>query len=112
MTSNSWAYGSSSSSKSCAKPEFSNFVPAENSVVAAGAPFSFIASSNTFPNTIKVIVKELPTVLKITPRNEGGFQVIGALPASLKGVYARVAITAEGQNNCKGAGGWLVKIAV
>ncbi len=106
----SWAYGSSSSSKACAKPEFSNFFPSENANVTAGSDFTFSASANTSPTTIKVAVKELPVALKVIPRNEGGFQVSGTLPASLKGVYARIAITAEGQNNCKGEAGWLVKI--
>lgn len=111
VTSTSWAYGSSSSPKACAKPEFTNFVPAENAEVTAGSTFSFIASANTFPNTIKVTVKGLPATLKVTPRNEGGFQVSGTMPSSLKSDYARIAITADGQNNCKGDGGWLVKIA-
>jgi len=36
VTSTSWAYGggSSSSSKACAKPKFTDFVPAENGVGA------------------------------------------------------------------------------
>ena len=36
FTSTSWAYGggSSSSSKACAKPKFTDFVPAENAEVA------------------------------------------------------------------------------
>lgn len=111
MSSTLWAYGSSSSSKACAKPEFSNFVPANNANVAEGSAFSFFASANTLPKTIKVVVKELPTIVKITPKKEGGYLVDGTLPASLKGVYARIAITADGQNNCKGNGGWLIKIS-
>ncbi|MFA5018431.1 MAG: hypothetical protein WC504_12850 [Methylobacter sp.] len=95
VTGASWAYGSGSSSKACAKPEFTHFTPAEN----------------TYPNTIKVAVKGLPATLSVTPRTEGGFQVSGTIPASLKGVYARIAITADAQNNCKGDSGWLVKIA-
>ena len=110
MSSTLWAYGSSSSSKACAKPEFSNFVPANNANVADGSVFSFFASANTLPSSIKVVVKDMPTTVKITPKKEGGFLVEGTIPASLKGVYARIAITADGQNNCKGNGGWLVKI--
>ncbi|MBL6985637.1 MAG: hypothetical protein ISR72_01125 [Methylobacter sp.] len=110
VTSNSWAYGSSSSSKSCIKPKFTDFSPAENTEVAAGAVFSFSASANTLPNTIKVTVKGLPTSLTVIPKNKSGFQVSGTIPMSLKGVYARIAITAEGQSNCKGDGGWLLKI--
>ncbi|MFI3178783.1 MAG: hypothetical protein QX188_04410, partial [Methylococcaceae bacterium] len=56
VASNSWAYGSSSS-KSCVKPKFSNFIPTENSEVAQGSQFSFSASPNTDPNSIKVTVK-------------------------------------------------------
>lgn len=111
VTGTTWAYGSSSSSKACAKPEFTHFVPAEKTEVAVGSTFSFIASANTFPNSIKVTVKGLPTTLKVTPRNEGGFLVSGTIPSSLKSDYARIAISADGQNNCKGDGGWLVKIA-
>ncbi|MEY3880010.1 MAG: hypothetical protein RIQ94_805 [Pseudomonadota bacterium] len=107
----SWAYGSSSSSKACVKPTFTDFQPAENVEVVPGANFSFAASANTYPNTLIVTVKGLPVTPKVTPKNEGGFQVSGTIPASLKDVYARIAITAEGQNSCKGEGGWLVKIA-
>lgn len=108
----SWAYGSSSSgTKACAKPEFSNFTPAENTKIAAGSTFSFSTSANAIQNTIKVAVKGMPAAIKVTPKNGGGFQVSGAIPASLKNIYARIAITADGQNNCKGEGGWLVKIA-
>ncbi|WP_340121095.1 hypothetical protein [Methylobacter svalbardensis] len=110
VTSTSWAYGSSSSSKSCAKPKFTDFTPSENTEVAAGSGFSFLASANTLPDTIKVTVKGLPTSLKVTP-NKGGFQASGTIPMSLKGVYARIAITANGSSNCKGDNGWLVKIA-
>ncbi len=110
MSSTLWAYGSSSSTKACAKPEFTNFVPADNANVTEGSEFSFYASTNTLPNTIKVAVKGLPATVKITPRNEGGFLVSGTIPASLKGEYARIAITADGQRNCKGNGGWLVKV--
>lgn len=107
----SWAYGSSSSSKSCVKPTFTDFQPAENIEVVPSANFSFLASANTYPNTLIVTVKGLPVTPKVTPKNDGGFQVSGTMPASLKGVYARIAITADGQNSCKGEGGWLVKIA-
>ncbi len=111
VSSTSWAYGSGSSSKACEKPKFSDFVPAENAEVAAGTSFSFTASKNTYPNTIKVTVKGMPASISVAPKNAGSFQVTGTLPGSLEGAYARIGITAEGQNNCKGAGGWLVKIS-
>ena len=114
ITNNSWAYGggSSSSTKACAKPKFSEFVPAENTEVLSGSDFSFIASGNTHPESIKVTAKGIPSAIKVTPLNAGSnFKVSGTLPESLKGNYARIAIDASAQNNCQGAGGWLIKIA-
>lgn len=107
-----WAYGGggSSSSKACDKPKFTDFIPAENAEVAPGANFSFKASKNTYPNTIKVVVKDTPITLKTEATSSGTFDVSGQLPASLKNTYARIAITADAQSNCKGSGGWLLKV--
>ena len=112
FTSTCWAYGGgSSSSKACDKPKFTNFVPAENTQVAAGSDFSFIASKNTYPTTIKVTVKGQVADTKVDKKSDGTFAISGKLPASAKGDFARIAIAADAQNNCKGAGGWLVKVA-
>ncbi len=105
-----WAYGSGGSTKACAKPKFTDFIPAENSEVAPNTGFSFTASKNTFPDSIAVTVKDLPASIKVNPGNEGLVQVSGILPPALHGTYARIAVTGEGQNKCKGAAGWLVKI--
>ena len=111
LTSVCWGYGGgSSSSKACDKPKFSNFVPAENAQVAAGSAFSFTASKNTFPTTIKVTVKDQAATLKVDKKNDGTFAVSGKLPATVNDSFARIAITADAQSNCKGAGGWLVKV--
>jgi hypothetical protein len=113
VTSTTWAYGGggSSSTKACAKPKFTDFVPAENAEVAAGSNFSFTASANTYPTSIKVTIKGLPATIKVTPKTVGTFEVSGSLPTSLKGTYARIAIEADAQSKCNGGGGWLVKIA-
>ena len=113
VTNTSWAYGGggSSSTKACAKPKFTDFVPAENAEVAAGSNFSFTASANTYPSSIKVTIKGLPATIKVTPKTVGTFEVSGSLPTSLKGTYARIAIEADAQSKCNGGGGWLVKIA-
>ena len=108
----SWAYGGGSSSKACAKPKFTDFIPAENTDVATGSGFSFTASANTHPESIKVTVKGLPVNVKVSPKNGGSsFEVSGTLPEALKDTYARIAIDADAQSNCNGSGGWLVKIA-
>jgi hypothetical protein len=109
-TSNVWAYGSSSSSKkACNKPKFSEFVPVNNAQVAAKSGFSFVASANTNPESIIVTLKDQPVAVTITPKNQG-FQVKGTLPDTLTGSFARISITADGPNKCKGSDGWLVKI--
>ena len=109
-TSNVWAYGSSSSSKkACNKPKFSEFVPANNAEVTAKSAFSFVASAGTNPDSIIVTIKDQAVAVTVTPINQG-FQVSGTLPGTLKGSFARISITADGPNQCKGSDGWLVKI--
>jgi hypothetical protein len=112
VTSTSWAYGGggSSSTKACAKPKFSNFAPAANSEVAPGTSFSFTASSNTYANSIQVSVKGQAADIQTEQQGSGDIAVKGNLPASLKGTYARIDISADGKARCKGTGGWLVKI--
>jgi len=113
FSSAAWSYGGGGAGgvKSCTKPKFTDFTPAENAQVPAGADFSFVASSNTYPNTIKVTVKEQPIDITVAEKSPIGFPVSGKLPPALKGVYARIAITADAQSDCKGTGGWLVKIS-
>lgn len=103
-------YGSSSSTKACTKPHFSEFVPADKTEVVPQAQFSFLASSATNPKTIMVDIKKRPVEIKITPKGQG-YQVSGTLPSDLKGTTARINITAESPSNCKANDGWLVKIS-
>ena len=107
-----WAYGGggSSSTKACAKPKFSEFIPAEKAEVKPGSDFSFVASANTYPGTLKVTVKDQPITLSVDDKNGTAFKVSGKLPKDLTDSYARINITGEGANKCKGSGGWLVKI--
>ncbi len=110
VSSNVWAYGSSSSSKkACDKPKFSDFSPINNAEVATKSAFSFIASANTNPDSIIVTVKNQPIEVTVTPKNQS-FLVTGTLPDALKGDFARISIAADGPNQCKGTDGWLVKI--
>lgn len=108
--SNAWAYGSSSSSKSCEKPRFGEFQPAEKSVVPAQSAFSFSAYGVADPKSIEVSVKKQPVTVSINERN-GVYRVSGKLPENLQGTYARIAIRAEGRSRCQGSGGWLIEIA-
>ncbi|MEN9756231.1 MAG: hypothetical protein RL755_418 [Pseudomonadota bacterium] len=109
VSSNLWAYGSSSSS-ACVKPRFTDFMPAEHSEVAAESEFSFVASENTAVNSLKVTIKDLATTLKIETENNGTLKVSGKLPAPLKDVYARIAISGQSHSGCLGDAGWLIHI--
>lgn len=109
IAANAWAYGSSSSTKSCTKPKFSDFFPADKSEVAPESEFSFSASSVPYPDSIDVRVKKQPVEVTISEKN-GTYRVTGKLPDSLRNTYARISISAEGPSQCKGSGGWLVKI--
>lgn len=107
-----WAYGGSSaggSSKSCTKPKFSQFQPAQNAVVAAEAKFSFLASTGTNPKSIAVTVKGQPVNISVTEKTQG-FLVEGQIPADITIDFARINITADGHNRCHGSDGWLVKV--
>jgi hypothetical protein len=104
-----WGYGGSSSSKACEKPGFSRFSPPDKAEVSPNAEISFIATPNTKPQTISVSVRDIPVTIAVKPVAQG-YLATGVLPAALRGTYARINITAEGANRCKGSGGWLLNI--
>jgi hypothetical protein len=108
---NVWAYGDSGGSSSGAcKVNFSKFTPVNNAEVAAKSDFSFFASAETNPNSIKVTIKGQFIPVTVTPKGEG-FRVAGILPDTLKGAYARINITAKGPSQCEASDGWLVKVS-
>lgn len=110
LSGNVLAYGSSSSSKkACKKPKFTQFTPPHLEIVTSQSEFSFRASRLTNPDSIRVRVKKQPVEVSITQINNA-YLASGKLPASLKGVYARVEINAKGTNNCQGSDGWLLHI--
>ncbi len=110
FSTNSFAYGSSSSSKkACQKPKLSQFTPAHLSVVTPQSEFSFLASASTNPESIEVNIKKQSIETNIN-KTSSGYTVTGKLPASLQGSYARVNIKAKGTNSCPVSDGWLLKI--
>lgn len=109
FSTNVLAYGTSSSKKACAKPTFTQFTPAHLASVEPQSEFSFLASALTNPETMKVSVKKQPVDVVINKINRG-YSVVGKLPESLQGTFARVNIKATGTNNCVGNDGWLLKI--
>lgn len=84
--------------------------PVKGTVVSPGARFSFTASANTNPKSIKVVVKGNEVELSV--EKNGSVNVSGNLPSSIKGGYARVNISASSSpNSCVGTDGWLLKLA-
>jgi hypothetical protein len=114
VASQAGAYGVGDNSRSgsvntCSKPRFTDFVPADKAEVAPGSSFSFKASGNTHPETIKVTVKGVPATIEVGPHTAGtAVTVHGTIPAEFKDTYVKILIDA--QSNCKGSGGWLLKI--
>lgn len=102
--------GGSGGGGACAKPKFSHFEPGEKAEVKPGAEFSFMASANTHPNSIKVEAKGLPVDITTSTKAENAFKVTGKLPDSLKNTFVRIAASGQGASQCKGSEGWLVKV--
>lgn len=105
-----WAYGSSSSSKSCTKPIFSDFNPADKAVVAKQAEISFFVAQISNPKSVVVTVKQQELNLQATSQN-GGFLFVGKLPADIAPGMARINVAAESAGQCKANAGWLVNIS-
>ena len=107
-----WAYGEggdSSGEGSCKKLRFSEFTPITGSEMAPESEFSFAASGATYPNSIRVTIKGESVPVTVTPK-QAGFKVVGKLPDSVRGTYAKINIEARGVNQCEVSGGWLVKV--
>ncbi len=117
---NVWAYevspGGGTSTGGCSAITYSAFMPPQfsqeknNVEVAPESEFSFLASKATFPESIAVTIKGESVPVTVTP-HYGGFQVTGKLPATIKGVFARVNIMGKGPDQCERGDGWLLKVA-
>ncbi len=109
VAANAWSYGGGGGQASkCTKPSFKDMQPPQSSVVAPGAEFSFTASPNTNPQSIKAVVKGHEVGLNV--KKNGVVKVSGALPPEVTEGYARINISANSSANCAAQDGWLLKI--
>ncbi|MGH8547884.1 MAG: hypothetical protein ACRERU_04675 [Methylococcales bacterium] len=109
VATNGWSYGGGGGQASkCTKPSFKDMRPPQSSVVSPGAEFSFAASSNTNPRSIKVVVKGHDVGLNV--KKNGAVQVTGTLPPEVTEGYARINVSASSSANCAAQDGWLLKI--
>ena len=95
------AYGGGGTPRPPCKPaKFKRFKPPASSVVEPKSGFSFIASPNTSPSTIKVSVKRIKVKVDVEKQIDGQFRVNGMLPDSLSKTWAKIKIVGE-THNCK-----------
>lgn len=78
----------------CTAPIFFEESPPKDAKVAVFQAFSFTASENTDPATLKAWVNTREVALTVTPQRSGRFTVAGALPEPL--TEGRVWIKATG----------------
>lgn len=105
---NVWSFGGGGGNPAkCVEPSFKNMKPPK--VIAPGGEFSFTASENTDPSSIKVIIKGLNVKLDVKDRY--GYQVRGKMPAELTDGYALIKISANSRpESCNAEDAWLVKV--
>lgn len=100
----------------CRNVQFSEFTPQQysqdtnNTEVAPESEFSFLASKETFPNSIAVTIKNEDVPITVKP-HYAGYHVTGSLPSNLMGTFVRINITADGPHGCQRGDGWLLKVA-
>ena len=93
----------------CQKIRYSNFKPKHKAEAIPGSVFSFTASKQALPNTIRVKVKKTPVDVKVEKKGEF-YKVTGRLPADMKNTFARISILGNAVMECETKGGWLVNI--
>ncbi|MDH4153890.1 MAG: hypothetical protein OEV01_08925 [Nitrospira sp.] len=100
----------------CGKVGFSEFAPQQyseeknNTEVAPESEFSFLASQETFPDSILVTVGDETVPIAVTP-HYAGYHVTGHLPSDVTGTFVRISIAAQGPYQCERGDGWLLKVA-
>ena len=109
------AYDEDKDKAHCKPPKFRDFnlpvYSAENKTeVAPESELVFTISNWIAPDTIRVTAKDIPLELDVENKNSF-FRVSAKLPASLNGKFARINARADAVLGCKGAEGWLIKIA-
>ncbi|MGD7035521.1 hypothetical protein [Methylotuvimicrobium buryatense] len=115
LTNGAFAYTDDNDKPICKTPKFRDFnlpvYSAENKTeVAPESELVFTISNWIAPDTIRVTAKDIPLELDVENKNSF-FRVSAKLPASLNGKFARINARADAVLGCKGAEGWLIKIA-
>ncbi|MEN8260469.1 MAG: hypothetical protein ABFS02_07770 [Pseudomonadota bacterium] len=111
FVSQAFAYGGGGGgTSSCSPPFFSKYNPPKEAVVSSLSTFSFQASPQTWPTSIKVMVKDQAADIKTTKKSSGAVLVEGTLPEPITEGAVLLKISAQNAFNCSKKEGWLIKI--
>ena len=115
MSYNASAYNGKSIDEQCKKPRFNHFsLPTykapERIDVAPESEFSFRLSSKVAAETLKLTIKK--KAIEYTIENKNSFYLITSkIPAEYTGKFVRINASVTAKLDCKGKGGWLIKVA-
>jgi len=109
------AYNGKPVDEQCKKPRFDRFSLPINKAparidVAPESEFSFRLSSKVAPETLKLTIKK--KAIAYTIENKNSFYLITSkIPAEYTGKFVRINASVTAKLDCKGKGGWLIKVA-
>jgi hypothetical protein len=115
MSYSALAYNGKPVDEQCKKPRFDRFsLPtykaSERIEVAPESEFSFRLSSKVAAETLKITIKK--KAVKYTIENKNSFYLITSkIPAEYTGKFVRINTSVTAKLDCKGRGGWLIKVA-
>lgn len=92
----------------CTDPRFFEETPASDAHVNRLERFSFTASDNTEPSSIKVQVNLKPVEITITPKRSGRFQVDARLPEPVVAGRAWIRVMGMSVDGCHQLHTWNV----
>lgn len=92
----------------CTAPIFFEESPGKDAKVKALETFTFTASDNTHPESLKVWVNTVPVDIKITPQRSGRLTVEGSLPQPITQGRAWIKVTGMSHDGCDQLHTWNV----
>jgi hypothetical protein len=90
----------------CTAPIFFEESPARDARVDVFEKFSFTASDNTDPTTLKAWVNTHPVDIKVTPQRSGRFTVEGRLPQPIVQGKVWIKVTGISNDGCDQLHNW------
>lgn len=92
----------------CTDPRFYKESPGDNAHVAYLDSFTFTASDNTDPTSIRVLVNLQPAEITVTPQRSGLLEVSARLPVPIQRGRAWIKVTGMSHDGCDQIHTWNV----